>query len=101
MPILFYDRIASMHSPLTRRHQFANKNINSVISITSWADATHESNAMYCKTSLDTIFIKPIDKIILLNDQNNCTKSIIMIECKYKKERKRLNDILDKNNKLK
>ena len=36
-----YDRIALMHSPLTRRHQFANKNINSVISITSWADATH------------------------------------------------------------
>ena len=71
MPILFYDRIASMHSPLTRRHQFANKNINSVISITSWADATHESDAMHCKTSLDTIFIKPIDKIILLNDQNN------------------------------
>ena len=25
MPILFYDRIALMHSPLTRRHQFANK----------------------------------------------------------------------------
>ena len=66
MPILFYGRIASMHSPLTRRHQFANKNINNVISITSWADATHESDAMYYKTSLDTIFIKSIDKIRLL-----------------------------------
>ena len=66
MPILFYDRIALMHSPLTRRHQFANKNINSVISIKSWADATHESDAMHYKRFLDTIFIKSIDKIRLL-----------------------------------
>ena len=66
MPILFYDGIALMHSPLTRRHQFANKNINYVISITSWADATHDSDVMHYKTFLDTIFIKSIDKIRLL-----------------------------------